>query len=122
MCQIALSKSTKKVKKNNYSSDCSDSSESSEKNHAASPQKNHAPFFFIYFLRNFGKGSLTHLTADVMFSGQRSAILAMFVVYCTHLRFKNAQPKMCHSPKVEAKVNKKKFFFISWTLLSDNFY
>ena len=79
-------------------------------------------FFFIYFLRNFGKGSLTHLTADVMFSGQRFAILAMFVVYCTHLRFKNAQPKMCHSPKVEAKVNKKKFFFISWTLLSDNFY
>ena len=33
---------------------------------------------FIYFLRLFGKSNFTHLTTDVMFSGQRFAILAMF--------------------------------------------
>ena len=30
-----------------------------------------------------------------------------------HLRFKQAQPKMCHSPKVEDGVENK--FFTSWT-------
>ena len=54
MCQIALSKSIEKVKKK-YSSDSSDNSDSSEKKHATSAQKS----------------NLTHLTTDVMFSGQR---------------------------------------------------
>ena len=31
-----------------------------------------------YFLSTFGKSNLTHLTTDVMFSGQHFAILAMF--------------------------------------------
>ena len=48
MCQIALSKSTKKEKKNyRYSSDSSDSSDSSQKNHATSQQTNHATSFFL---------------------------------------------------------------------------
>ena len=59
MCQIAVSKSTEKVKKN-YHSDCSDGSDSSEKNHATSAQKitqllhkksrNLSFFFFLLFL------------------------------------------------------------------------
>ena len=35
------------------------------------------PFFF-YFLSTFRKCNLTHLTTDVMFSGQSFVILAMF--------------------------------------------
>ena len=66
MCKIVLSKS-------------GDTSDSSEKNHTTSPQKNHAIFFF-YFLSTLGKCNLTHLTTDVMFSGQRFAILAMFPI------------------------------------------
>jgi hypothetical protein len=34
--------------------------------------------FKIYSLSFFGKSNLTHLTTDVIFSGQRFAILAMF--------------------------------------------
>ena len=48
MCLIALYKSTKKVKKN-YSSDSSDSRDSSEKNHATTPQRNRATYFFFVF-------------------------------------------------------------------------
>ena len=33
---------------------------------------------FLYFLSTFGKSNLTHLTKDVLFSGQRFAILAKF--------------------------------------------
>jgi hypothetical protein len=33
----------------------------------------------FYFLITFGKSNLTHLTTDVMFSGQRFAIFAMFL-------------------------------------------
>ena len=36
--------------------------------------------FFKNFLSIFGKSNLTHLTTDVTFSGQRFAILAMFVI------------------------------------------
>ena len=32
----------------------------------------------IYFLNFFGKSNLTHLTTELMFSGQRFAILTMF--------------------------------------------
>ena len=32
----------------------------------------------LFFLSIFGKSNLTHLTTDVMFSGQRFAIIAMF--------------------------------------------
>ena len=32
----------------------------------------------VYFLSSFEKSNLTNLTTDVMFSGQRFAILAMF--------------------------------------------
>ena len=71
MCRTSLSNSTKNFF---YSMDSSDSS---EKVHATSPQKNHATSFF-YFLGTFEKCNLTHLTTDVMFSGQRFAILAMF--------------------------------------------
>ena len=35
-------------------------------------------FFIIYFLSTFELSNLTDLTTDVMFSGQRFAILAMF--------------------------------------------
>ena len=34
-----------------------------------------------------------------------------YTVYSIHLRFKQAQPKMCHSPKVVNRVDSKKFFF-----------
>ena len=43
--------------------------------------KSHNLSFFFYFFIFFGKSNLTHLTADVMFSGQRFAILAMFLNY-----------------------------------------
>ena len=41
----------------------------------------------VYFLRTFRKSNLTHWTTNEMFSGQRFAILAMFllrdcVIYC----------------------------------------
>ena len=36
-------------------------------------------FSSSYFLSTFGKSNLTHLKTDVMFSGQRFAILAMFL-------------------------------------------
>ena len=39
--------------------------------------KNQATSFFFYFVSNFGKSNLTHLTTHVMFLGQRFAILAM---------------------------------------------
>ena len=43
-------------------------------------QKNLAmSYFFVYFLSIFGKNSLTHLTANVMFSKQRFAILTVFL-------------------------------------------
>ena len=32
----------------------------------------------VVFLSTFGKSNLTHLITDVMFSGQRFSILAMF--------------------------------------------
>ena len=35
---------------------------------------------FFYSLNIFGKSNLTHLTTDVIFSGQSFAILAMFVM------------------------------------------
>ena len=52
-----------------------DSSDSSEKVHAPSPQ-----FFFATSLFFTFSELLTHLTTDVMFSGQRFVILAMFFV------------------------------------------
>ena len=51
---------------------------SSETNHAYSLQKILQPLLFKNFLRTFWKSNLTHFTTDVMFSGQRFAILAMF--------------------------------------------
>ena len=43
----------------------------------------------FYFLSTFGKSNLTHLKTDVMFSGQRFAILAMFFFILTnfHIHF-----------------------------------
>jgi hypothetical protein len=41
-------------------------------------KKYHATSFSFYFLSTFGKSKSTHLTTDVMFSGQRFAILLMF--------------------------------------------
>ena len=35
-------------------------------------------YIYIYFLSTFGQSNLTYLTTDVMFSGQRFAILAIF--------------------------------------------
>ena len=35
----------------------------------------------IYFFSSFGKSYLIHLTTNVMFSGQRFAILAMFYIF-----------------------------------------
>ena len=43
--------------------------------------------FFFYFLITFGKKYLTHLTTNVMFSGQRFAILARFFS-CTFFFYK----------------------------------
>ena len=48
------------------------SSDSSKTNHATSPQKKSSMLFF-YFVSTFGKSNLTHLTTDVMFSGQRDS-------------------------------------------------
>ena len=53
------------------------------KNHATYPQKNQASsnfFFFFYFFSTFGKSKLTTLTTNMMFSKQRFAILAMFLL------------------------------------------
>ena len=42
-------------------------------------KKSHNLFnFYFSLLSSFGKSNLTHLTTDVMYSGQRFAILAMF--------------------------------------------
>ena len=49
------------------------------KNHATSPQSRNLSFFF-YCLSTFRKSNLKQLTTDMMFSGQRFAILAMFCV------------------------------------------
>ena len=40
-----------------------------------------------YFFSCFGKSYLTHLATDVMFSGQRFAILAMFINCSTFSMF-----------------------------------
>ena len=50
------------------------SSDSCDNNHETSQQKNHITSFFSIF----EKSILTHWTTDMMFSGQRFAILAMF--------------------------------------------
>ena len=54
----------------------------SETNHATSHQKNlrNHIVYFLNFLSTFGKSNLTHLTTNVMFSGQRFEILAIFLV------------------------------------------
>ena len=79
ICKIALFKSNEKVKNicKKNSGDTSDSSDSCEKNHATSPQKNHATFF-SFFSQFFGKWKLTRLTTNVMFSVQRFVIFTMF--------------------------------------------
>ena len=75
MCQITLSKSTEKKQEKNSSDIC----DRCGKNHATSPQKNYATSIFLkLFFITFGK-SKTHLTTNVMFSGQGFAILAMIL-------------------------------------------
>ena len=64
MCPIALSKSTEKVKKITIVT---------------------AVKVFFYFLSTFWKWNLTHLTTDVMFSGRRFAIIAMFSSYLKYV-------------------------------------
>ena len=82
MCQIALSKSTKKVVTVVTTVTVVTVVRKITQPHH---KKNLTTFFFIIifnFLSYFGKGNLTHLTTDVMFSGQRFAILAMFLTKC----------------------------------------
>ena len=43
-----------------------------------SSEKTHTTSHFFYLLITLGKRNLTHLTADVMFSGQLFVILAIF--------------------------------------------
>ena len=74
MCPIAISKNIEKVKKKYIS----DSSDSMEKNHTISPQK--ILQGQIFFVSTFGKSHFTHLTTNVMSSGQRFVILAMFIM------------------------------------------
>ena len=78
-----------------YSSDRSDSSDGSEKIHATSPQKicNLLLFCFnfFYFLSSFGKSISTHLTTNVMFSGQHFAIRAMFLKTPIYNNYKNVK-------------------------------
>ena len=71
MYQIALSKSTEEVFF--YSSDRGDSSER-EKTRNLSTKK----IMQFFFKSTFGKCNLTQLTTDMMLSGQRFVILAMF--------------------------------------------
>ena len=40
-----------------------------------------------YFLSSFGKSNLIHLTNNVMFPGQRFAILAMFFLAMSQFQF-----------------------------------
>ena len=61
------------MKKKKYSSNSSNSRYSCKKNYAISKKK-----MFFLLLITFEKSNITHLTSDVMFSGQRFAILAMF--------------------------------------------
>ena len=39
--------------------------------------------------------------------------MMMFWIHGWHLRFKQAQPKMCHSSNIEDRVENQ--FFTSWT-------
>ena len=55
-----------------YCSSSSYSSDSSETNHKKK-------FLSSFFLSTFGQSNMTHLTTDVMFSGQRCVILAIFI-------------------------------------------
>ena len=78
MCQIALSKSTKKKKKKTccvifWWRGCVVFLTTVTTVTAVTS-------FFFYFLSTFGKSNLTHLTNNVMFSGQRFAILTVFFV------------------------------------------
>ena len=71
MCQIALSKSTEKL-------NLFFTAVTVARTIMQSLHKKILQLLFFYFLSTFGKRNLTHLTTDVLFSGQRFAILAMF--------------------------------------------
>ena len=71
-------------------------------------------------------------SSSVDASGQRRLVggtdiesdLTLYLMYkydviLDHLRFKHAQPKMCHSPKVEDKVESYFFFFLGPILLDN---
>ena len=73
MSNHSFQKNWEKKKRKKYNSDNIDSSYISEKN--AQPLKKN---LFFYFLCTFGKSNLKHLTTNVIFSGQRFAILTMF--------------------------------------------
>ena len=114
MCQIALHKSTEKVFF--YSSDRSDSCQN---NHATSPQKSLATFFF-YFLSTFGKSNSTHLTTDAMFSGQLFAIrltllLRDFMIHCMK-RLHDCWVKRLHDFLCEEVFFRKKNSFLVKTV------
>ena len=48
---------------------------------------------FFYLLSTFGKSNLTHLTTDVMFSGQCFALFAMFYVHFERNNFNHYIPE-----------------------------
>ena len=76
MCQITLSKSNEKVLKNTVVTAVTVVTVVRKITQPLN-KKIMQPLFF-YFLIFFEKCNLTHLTTDVMFSGQRFAILAMY--------------------------------------------
>ena len=80
MCQTALSKSTEKVKKNTVVTAVTVATEVRKIPQPLRKKSRNLSIlflFFLFFVSSFGNSNLTHLTPDVMLSGQRFAILAM---------------------------------------------
>ena len=86
MCQIALSQSTEKVKKSNT---VVTAVTVVRKIVQPLHKKSYNLFliFFFFFPVFFGNCNLTHLTTDVMFSGPRFVILAVFLWRCCMIVF-----------------------------------
>ena len=83
MCQIAISKSTEQVFFLTVVTVVKKIMEPLQKKIRQAPII--YIFFFLFSLGNFGKSNLTHLTTDVMFSGQQFAILAMFLYVTVYM-------------------------------------
>ena len=78
MCQIACFKSTEKVNLKKNAVVTAVTKVAVVKTIMQPLHKKILNLYFFFFLSTFGKSNLTHLTANVMSSGQHFAILPMF--------------------------------------------